>query len=390
MSIQEIIDSIKECIKNSIDIPEDKFDNFIDIFNKVLILENENDNLTKLLNLMPFYPVKDISDLSRDKIKTLSKEIKINKKIGGGSYAVIYDGKMTETDEDIVVRSNVSHQIIMKRRVPERDLRVIFSSVLRTSMKENLITIILYCYCEKFPLIFTLGNPFLSIKGIYKIYKGRKDKQDQQQLDENTHPMNLSVICVMEKANYEMRRIHSNSDLFGVLAWISFNLDKLHDVMDFAHRDFHNKNVMLNKIPSQTINVGFPIKNQTFRPYIIDFGEVCVNLRCDNCKDLQDPQIYEDRDKVCTNRSHDLRYFMSGLNSNNGDIFSEYIAYKFGILDKTYEFRDYYEKLIHHVDEAFLPKTILNEISSFFDLSGDYKEQPLDLTKIKQGAGPII
>jgi hypothetical protein len=159
--------------------------------------------------------------------------------------------------------------------------------------------------------------------------------------------------------------------------------------MNFSHRDLHSGNVMVKIIPSKTINVGFPINNQRFRPYIIDLGEVCVNLRCNNCINIQDPQIYDDPNKICTNRSHDLRMLMISLLIYNPDHksrnFIRYLSYKFAnyIARGLNHPHRFYERVINNIDVAFLPETILQEISLFFDTSGNYKNVPIDFTKIR-------
>ena len=56
--------------------------------------------------------------------------------------------------------------------------------------------------------------------------------------------------------------------------------------------------------------------------------------------------------------------------------FREYLQIKFQrYLDAGFTHPwTYYDELIHLVDPAFLPQTILNEISLFFDQDGNYRD----------------
>jgi len=394
-STQSIINSVKGCIQQSIEInPENTFEDFIDIFNNVLIQQDENDNLKKLINILPFKFLRkhspNFEHFNGTTFNSLNKKIKIGIKISGGVNSDIYKG-IIEYDNgdthDIVIRTaRMLSRSLKYLRTKER-----IESLLLRDIKENLIGIILYCYCEYYVKngYFSLGNPFLQIKGVYKFNNQTAATFDKDSI----HPANVSIVSVIEKIEYSLLEIVRkdttfDNDLFGILAWISFNLYKLQDKIDFSHRDFHIGNVMVKKIESSTINVGYLITKQEFRPYIIDFDEICINLRCDNCINLQAPEYKEDPYKLCNNRSHDLRRLLRSFigYTKHDSIFFKYIGYKLGLLIE-YDEMYFYDEIIKYEDPAFLPQIILNEIRLFFDESGSYKEFDIDsnLAQILQG-----
>ena len=61
--------------------------------------------------------------------------------------------------------------------------------------------------------------------------------------------------------------------------------------------------------------------------------------------------------------------------SDNNKLFRQYLELKFKNYIKagfTHQ-HTYYDEVLNLVDPAFLPETILNEISLFFDGNGEYK-----------------
>jgi hypothetical protein len=389
--MKDIINRVKDCIQKTTNIyNQEKFNTFIDNYNNVLTLQGDKkENLQKMFNMLLQFDDKEKINFEDELGNNVN--IKMYDEIGQGTYSMINKGIMQkdEYDEEIVLRIPKVMPLIeivdgKEIEKPESDaLEEFKNKTVLSALEESLLGIVLYCYIQTFPDIFILGNPFIKIKAIFVL----------NIIDEKAYNIPL-LITGMEKMRYPYGNIlvnRTNVELFGILAWISFNLKKLQQIMLFTHRDFHTGNVMINKIQSTTINVGYLINDQTFRPYIIDLGETCVNLGCDDgCKNIQFPQYYDVKD-TCNNNSQDLRtllasiyinYFRPEYNPNcrrylsdNNKLFRQYLELKFKNYIKagfTHQ-HTYYDEVLNLVDAAFLPDTILNEISLFFDENGEYK-----------------
>ena len=398
--MEDIINRVKDCIQKTTNIyKQEQFNKFIDNYNNVLTFQGDKkENLQKMFNILLQYDDKEKINFEDNFMNKIS--IKMYDKISEGTYSIINKGMMQkdendeEIDEEIVLRIPKVMPIIeivdgKEIEKPESDAIEEFKNkTVLSALEESLLGIVLYCYVQTFPDIFILGNPFIKIKAIFVL-------NIIEILDEKPYNVPL-LITGMEKMRYPYGNIlvnRANVELFGILAWISFNLKKLQQIMLFTHRDFHTGNVMCNYnyIEPKTINVGYPINGQNFRPYIIDLGETCVNLGCDNgCKNIQFPQYYDVKD-TCNNNSQDLRtllasiyinYFIPEYNPNcrryfsdNNKLFRQYLELKFKNYIKagfTHQ-HTYYDEVLNLVDPAFLPQTILNEISLFFDENGEYK-----------------
>jgi len=414
--MEDILESVKDCIQQSIKIyNQDKFNIFIDLYNNVLGFKGDKkENLKNMFNILL-----DYDDLEKINIEDkIGNNINIKKyeKIADGTYSIIYKGTMNR--EEIILR--IPRLMPVIKIVDGQEIESPYNEsidqfknkTLMESLEENLLGVVLYCYIKNFPDIFKLGNPFIEIKSIFVLYTTEMVEEKSYNI-----PLLITGMEKIEESFNDILHILFSTHLFGILAWISFNLKKLQQIMLFTHRDFHTGNIMFNRIQSTTIDVGYIIKNQIYRPYIIDLGESCVNLGCDGCKDIKFPQYYN-IEETCNNNSHDLRTLLSSMYISyfrHGYIRANYekqlreqaeeerdIVYKTNMymsdiihsnfIEKTRVFRkyleikfqkyldagftnphSYYEELLDLVDPAFLPETILNEIKVFFGVFDSYE-----------------
>lgn len=105
---------------------------------------------------------------------------------------------------------------------------------------------------------------------------------------------------------------------------VTYYLYYLQQVIGFMHRDLGPNNVMIKGKPTSMINFGHlgPSRiESTFDVYLIDFGNVCLDLSlCPQC-DMPfastiagwSPWPYEQREWVCDDPSYDLRLFFGSI-----------------------------------------------------------------------------
>ena len=245
-----IINRVKDCIQKTTNIyNQEKFNTFIDNYNNVLTFqEDKKENLQKMFNMLLQFDDKEKINFEDELGNNVS--IKMYDKITEGTYSMINKGVMQkdendeEIDEEIVLRIPKVMPIIeivdgKEIEKPEAEaIQEFKNKTVLSALEESLLGIVLYCYIQTFPDIFILGNPFIKIKAIFVL----------NIIDEKAYNIPL-LITGMEKMIYPYGNIlvnRSNVELFGILAWISFNLKKLQQIMLFTHRDFHTGNVMCN------------------------------------------------------------------------------------------------------------------------------------------------
>ena len=405
-NVKYLINDIKDCIQKSTNIyNQEIFNSFIDKYNNILTFQGDKNRIiTEMFNMLPLD--KYYGEIEGQKFIFRNQEnqagiIRVGGYIAEGTYSTIHRGTYQYSKdselENIVLR-------ISKYEPPNQDDEQLFLKYIAeyrqeliSGLEESLLGIVLYCYIQNYPHIFTLGNPFAQTKGIYKVAKtnrrsGRPVGSKYKSQEEYIEPIIYMGIENIPIKFDNLITEESDPNIFGVFAWLSFNFFRLQDFIRFIHRDFHTGNVMIKRVESNTINVGYPINNQKYKPYIIDLGETCANLRCDGCEDIQFPKINTAPHDICNNNSHDLRmllaasyiyYFRTSFEEENrtnirpdNRRFREYLQIKFQrYLDAGFTHPlTYYDELIHLVDPAFLPQTILNEISLFFDQDGNYRD----------------
>lgn len=318
------IESIIDCLKSKIN--KNNISSFNNLFEQVYsLLTSSDQRLTSkdffnLTNYLESISIFEKIPMKGDEIKMYTTAgYKLLKIIGQGGYGIT-----------LLIQIK-NKKCVMKIPIMNRDDSLQNNQKVISNFMEEIIThLLLECFHLKMEQYLQLKfeQPFPKIISVSKgTIPRRSARISENELEANViseipiyvmEPLEINLFEYIKDILPKYPEHEQVYEISSIFLQIASNLHLLQKSVNFMHRDFHAKNVMLKKDTSN-FSVIYELNNtpifiqRKFRTYIIDFGQCCAKLY--NCCDIPVPifgtseedSLYPE--DICDfNSAQDLRY----------------------------------------------------------------------------------